>query len=44
MPRTIFEQLAALFGAYDDLHLGDDTHALDQYEEMDDPEELDDEF
>ncbi|MFF5204868.1 hypothetical protein [Streptosporangium sp. NPDC000396] len=44
MPKAIFKQLAELFGAYDELHLGDDAHALDGDEEIDEKEDIDDEF
>ncbi|GLX00242.1 hypothetical protein [Microtetraspora sp. NBRC 16547] len=45
--KMIFRQMAVLFGADDDPHLGDDSHALDLDEyldETDDPDDLDDEF
>ncbi|MEV0596878.1 hypothetical protein [Nonomuraea cavernae] len=44
MLRTIIEQLATLFGAYDEPHLGDDTHALDPDEDVDELEDLDDDL
>ncbi|GGO77798.1 hypothetical protein [Nonomuraea cavernae] len=44
MPKPLIEQLATLFGAYDDLHLGDDTHALDPDEDVDEPADLDDDL
>ncbi len=37
-----FQQMATLFGADDDLHLGDDAHALHQDGYPDDTDYLDD--
>ncbi len=42
MLKMIFRQMAILFGADDDPHMGDDSHARDLDEYLDEEDDLDD--